>query len=346
MLSLPLPADEGNLDLLRDKVNLDEPSYWLLIAWLTFTLAHPKTPASNYVILVLHGDQGSGKTFLCAQVILGLLDPSQLGPQVFPHNAKDLAIMIEHSHVTAFDNMRGFRASMSDVLCMTSTGGTLSNRALYSNADLYTHRVHGAVVLNGIHHLLTQADFAERCLTLHTQALPADKRRSEAEMLRELERDTPAIFRGLLELTANILAELPNAVVEYPQRMLDFVGWLAAMERAQGIAGPALQEHYATILNEAQRDSLLDNVLGNAIVEFASRVRGEWSGTSTRLLRELNDDTSFGTMSSREWPSNPIALSKRLTALKASLRTQGIIVDIGRGKERKVTIRVEGGSND
>jgi hypothetical protein len=344
MLPLPVPAEEGDLDLLRNKVNLPDTEYWLLIAWIIYTLAHAKMPSSKYVILVVHGDQGSGKTMLCSQVVLGLLDPSQLGAQVFPHNAKDLAIMMEHAHVVVFDNMRAFRAAMSDVLCMTSTGGTLSSRALYTNAELHTLHVHGAVVLNGIHHLLTQADFSERCLTVHMPSMPPDQRKSEADLIRELERDKPAIFRGLLDLTAKILAELPNAVVEHPPRMIEFVRWLAAMERVLGYAQPVLQLQYAASLEEAQRDSLLDTLLGTTILEFGSELEEQWSGTPSQLLSALNNRFSFSPPSSRDWPSNPIALSKRLNALKASLRTQGIVVEIRRGKERTIIVRKEVGA--
>jgi hypothetical protein len=344
MLPLPIPAEEGNLDLLRDKVNLPDTEYWLLIAWMTYTVAHAKVPSSKYVIPVVHGDQGSGKTFLCSHVIAGFIDPSQLGPQVFPHNAKDLAIMIEHAHVVVFDNMRGFRAAMSDVLCMTSTGGTLSSRALYTNAELYTLNVHGAVVLNGIHHLTTQADASERFLTLHMRSMQAAERKSEGDLIRELDRDKPAIFRGLLDLTAKILAELPNATVEHPERMIDFSRWLAAMELALGYTQPVLQAQYSLSLNEAQRDSLLDNLLGSTLLEFAADLDETWTGTPTNLLSELNSRFSFGPPSSQEWPNNPIALSKRLNALKASLRTQGIVVEIRRGKERTIIVRKEVGA--
>jgi len=345
MLPLPIPAEEGDLDLLRDKVNLPDMDYWLLIAWITYTMSRAKMPSSKYVILVVHGDQGTGKTFLCSQVILGMLDPGQLGPQVFPHNTKDLAIMVEHAHVVVFDNMRGFRAAMSDVLCMTSTGGTLSSRALYTNAELHTLNVHGAVVLNGIHHLTTQADVSERFLTLHMRSMAADERKSEGDLIRELERDRPAIFRGLLDLTAKILAELPNATVEHPERMLDFVRWLAAMERALGYTQPVLQAQYSLSLNDAQRDSLLDTLLGSTLMEFAADLEEEWSGTPSSLLAALNNRFSFGPPSSQDWPNNPIALSKRLNALKASLRTQGIVVEIRRGKERTIVVRKEGGDH-
>ena len=56
-----LPADTGDFNLLKQYVNLHPASFMLFIAWLTYTLAHPKIKTSKYVILVLTGNQGSGK---------------------------------------------------------------------------------------------------------------------------------------------------------------------------------------------------------------------------------------------------------------------------------------------
>jgi hypothetical protein len=130
-------------------------------------------------------------------------------------------------------------------------------------------------------------------------------------------------------------------VVEHPQRMLDFVRWLAAMERVRGYIQPVLQAQYAASLDEAQRDSLLDTLLGSTVLEFGSELEGQWAGTPSQLLSALNNRFSFSPPSSREWPTNAIALSKRLNALKASLRTQGIVVEIRRGKERTIIVRKE-----
>ena len=41
---------------------------------------------------------------------------------------------------------------------------------------------------------------------------------------------------------------------------------------------------------------------------------------------------------SRSWPKSASAFSKRLIALKAGLRTQGVEVILERGKYRKITI--------
>jgi hypothetical protein len=61
--------------------------------------------------------------------------------------------------------------------------------------------------------------------------MPESQRKSEAQMMKELETDLPVILKGLLDLVAGVLQELPNAEVTHPERMYDFVRWLAAMKR-------------------------------------------------------------------------------------------------------------------
>ena len=315
----------------------------LFIAWLSYTLAHPKVSTSKYIILVLQGDQGTGKSFI-SQLIIMLLDPSRVGVQVFPGNAKDLTIAGQHAHVLCYDNMRSFRQNMSDILCMASTGGAISNRALYSDADQHVHNLHVALVLNGIHSFINQSDLAQRCLCIRTGAMPESQRKSEAAMDKELEADLPVIFRGLIDLIAAVFKHLPDAEVTNPERMLDFVHWLAAMERAHGIPAGIYQAEYSYVLHEAQLDSLMANLLAAAIIEFANdRMKDDkWVGSPGELLDKLNLMVSEGTTRSIEWPKNPIALSKRLNSLSASLLTQGISVELGRGNQRTITIKILG----
>ena len=64
------------------------------------------------------------------------------------------------------------------------------------------------------------------------------------------------------------------------------------------------------------------------------------------LLDKLNLMVSDGTARSLEWPKNPIALSKRLNSLNASLLTQGVSVEFVRGKQRTITIKILGDNND
>lgn len=346
-VSLPMvrPAPIGDIHLLKNYVNLSYTDIVLLIAWISYTLAHPKKKTSKFPILVINSNKGSGKSFLCLNIILNLIDPNIVGLQVFPCDVKDFGISVQHSHVVCFDNIRYFSHKMSDALCIGSTGGSFSSRALYTNDVQHVQTLHGAVILNGIHKFINEPDLAERCLIIRPMKIPENQRRSEEEMIENLEKDLPIIFRGVLDLIANIFEKLPEAKakITYPQRMLDFAHWLTAMEMVDGVEIGTYQAAYAEVINESQLDSLLDNLLGAAIIDFTNddlMKTNKWSGTPSRLLSHLNNFVPLNTQRSKEWPSNPIALSKRLNSLKDTLLGQGICIEFSRGKNRIISIEV------
>jgi hypothetical protein len=313
---------------------------WIFIGWLTYTLAHPKVDTSKYVILIVKGDQGSGKTFFCNTIIQMLLDPG-IGVQSFPSNKKDLAISAQNSFLLIYDNLRKILPTMADTLCMTSTAGAISTRQLYSDAEESILHLHVAMVLNGIHPFVDQPDLAQRSLTLHLQPINEKNRQSETNLKAMFLADLPEIFRGLLDLIAKILYHLPNAEVTHPERMIDFSMWLAAMELSLEVPTSSLQSLYSQNLNQSIHDSLRENTLASAVLQFAEGER-EWHGTPSKLLKALNFQFETEYSRSREWPDNPIALSKRLMSMKAGLKTQGVEIHISRGRERQIAIQFKG----
>jgi hypothetical protein len=337
-----MPAEKGCLNLLKKYVNLNTFDFLLFIAWLSYTLAHPKISTNKFVILVLIGDGGAGKSFLCENVIIPLLDPSSVKVQKFPRTDKDLAIATQNAHISCFDNIRNFSTDMSDNLCIASTGGVITSRKLYSDGDQNLLMLHTALVLNGIHSFVTEPDLAQRCLTLHMKVMPADARRSESEMLEEFHKDLPAIFRGLLDLIADVFKHLPNVTVTNAERMIDFSTWLAAMELVHNAPAGAYQDLYSTMLNEAQLDTLVSNPLAAAIIQFTKNknnfTNGKWTGMPSELLEELESLQSNIRYS--DLPTNPIALSKRLTPIRSALLTQSIRVEFSRGKHRTISIEI------
>jgi hypothetical protein len=101
----------------------------------------------------------------------------------------------------------------------------------------------------------------------------------------------------------------------------------------------AYQSAYSHSLNQGQLETLMDNSLAACILELAESLKGkEWSGTPRDLLVELIQIASIDTQKSRDWPQNPISLSKRLIPLQAGLLTQGVSVQLHRGKHRTITI--------
>ncbi len=347
MKAMAMPAEHGDHKLLQKYLpNLAYFDFLLLIAWITYTLAHPKIATTKYVILVVDGGQGSGKSFLC-HVTSCLLDPNLVGTQLMHSNHKDLAIAGRNAHVLMFDNIRSFSPAMSDILCIASTGGATSSRALYTNDGQNVMRLHVAMVLNGIHPFITQSDLAQRCLPITLKPLTPSNRKSEKELIAEFNADLPMILKGIFELTASIMKYLPEAEVLYPERMLDFSHWLAALELAldhpRDMLG-AIQQSYSEALTQGQRNSLEENLLGATLIEFAEALDSKsWSGSPSEFYQELTAMLSPSTAKSRDWPQNQIALSKRLRPLQPALLSQNIDLNFTRGKSRTITIsKIEG----
>ena len=56
------------------------------------------------------------------------------------------------------------------------------------------------------------------------------------------------------------------------------------------------------------------------------------------MLVATDEPDHKGIQRSSEWPKNAIALGKRLRSFEAALKAQGIIIEFGRGKNRKISI--------
>jgi hypothetical protein len=339
-VSLPMvmPAETGDLKRLVKYLNVQPSESVLLIAWISYVLAHPKVATSKFPILAIISSQGSGKSSLC-NTIKYIIDPNRVGLQILPSNSKDLAIAAQNSHILFYDNVRGFSQAMADILCVAATGGVISSRQLYTDSDQQLFNLHSAMVLNGIHSFITQPDLAQRCLPIQLKRIPEEQRKSEVELAQEFQADLPFIMRGLFDLIADIFTHLPTAKVTNPERMIDFVRWLAAMETAQAVPAGVYQMQYSAALRQGQLDSLQENVLAAAIFDLTENLQGgRWDGTPEELLVELTERASIGTLRSRDWPVNPISLSKRLAVLEAGLASQGIEIQFRRGKHRRITI--------
>jgi hypothetical protein len=344
-LPMVTPTEVGDITLLKKYLcNLHPVTVILLTAWIAYTISLPKRSSSKFVHLQITGGQGSGKSSLCTNVLSKLIDPSRVVLRTMPRTDKDLAIATQNSHVMFIDNVRGITQAMSDIMCIAATGGAISSRRLYSDEEEHVINLHGALVITTLHPFIDQPDLAERFLPIETRPIPEDKRRSDTELAKELETDLPFIQRGIFDLMANIFVHLPSIEVEASERMIDFVRYLAAMEKAQGVPAGVYQREYRNLLAQGQREALHENVLAAAVIELVEGLQDdEWTGTPKELLNALNGLISRGTQRSREWPQNEIALTKRLRALEAGLKSQGISLEFGRNHQRFITITHKGG---
>lgn len=258
MLPFAIPGETGDWTILNGYLNLSDVDSLLLVAWITYVLTNAKQSTTSYPILLLQGDQGSGKSVLCA-IIQALTDPSVVGVQTFPGTEKDLAIAVQNAGVVVYDNMRQVSKVMSDRLCTVATGGALTGRKLYTDEEQHVQVLHGALVLNGIHTTATEQDLLQRCLPLMLKPIGTQKRKSEAQFMEDFGSDLPSIFGGLLELISGILVHLPNIKPQDPERMYDFSAWLAAMEIVRSVPPSTFQSAYSAALQEGVLEGLMDS---------------------------------------------------------------------------------------
>jgi len=346
MQPMPVPTEAGNWDALLPHLNMDEKYKLLLIGWMTYVITHFKGQ-SAYPLLVIKGEQGSGKSLLCKHILRPLVDNNSCGLQMFPTDAKDLVISSQNQHVLIYDNIRFLSKKWSDTLCIAATSGSMATRKLYTDAEESVMHVHAPIVLNGIHNFIVEPDLASRCLTIQLDRITPNNRKDESRLIEEIENDAPAIFRGLLDLSAKLLEVESSVQSANLSRLTDFCRWLAAMEQVLGLPTCQLQVAYQENLSEAMLDTIQDNPLAAALLSFAEQLSGgTWKGTSTQLLHHLTGATCPDlAFSSNGLPKNAIALSKQLKSIEKLLDSQGVNIEFGRNKNRYITINF-GGNND
>jgi len=333
------PFIAGDLDLIFTYLNMAKNPAWLLIAWMCYTLSTERNSSTSYPILVIIAGQGSSKSTIGKLVIRNLVDPSSLGIQGFPTNRQDMVIASNHAFILIYDNLRYLSKKWSDILCIAATGGTDPTRRLYTDDELVTHFFKVPLVLNGIHDFIVEPDLAQRCVFIDLDSIPEDKRIDEKLLTENFHKDLPSIFKGLLELLAKVLEIVDTVEVTYPQRMIRFVKYLAAVEQVAGLEKSSLQKAYSDSLQDRQRDAVLSDPLGSIIYEMVtSGTRTDWSGSPTELLTEILSFFPEYDSRKRKLPDNPSMLSRRLQALKPGLLSQQVEVELTRGKTRKITI--------
>lgn len=343
-LPFPQPEAPHDIDLLRNYLNLSDEHQWLAIAWITFTFASPKAPSTSYVHLVLQGPRGTGKSTLCDMILSQLVSPNTVRTRSFPSKAEDVYLASKNAHVLFYDNVRRLAPAMSDLLCIAATGGALTSRKLWTDSEEFIHHMHGAVVLNGIHAFIQEPDLAQRCLVLDVVKPAGTANRSKADLSGQFAQDVPHIFGGMLDMIAEIMTVLPEVEVIHDERMVDFVRWLAAIEKVRNLEPGQLQEAYHRNLLESAADQLSHEILAATVCRLAQNLPPEgWSGTPNELLDALTQAAGSDTASMPTWPKNPSALSLRLRDLIAPLSAAGIELTPGRrGKHRSWHLRYTG----
>lgn len=339
MLPLPAPQPGGSWERLGEFVNLGTSvGQRLFVSWLLGALR----PRGPYPILVLHGEQGTGKS-TAAKVIRELVDPNMAAIRSEPRDERDLVIAATNGWVVSLDNLSRLPSWLSDAICRLATGAGFGTRTLYSDSDETLFSGARPMVLNSIGEIATRGDLLDRSIILELETIQEGARRTESEFWREFQAARPLLLGALLDAVSAALANAHNIHVDHLPRMADFGKWVAAAEPSLGWETGSFLAAYRENRGAANEMALDASPIAARICELA---QARWEGTASALLSDLSNSVDEKVQRLPSWPKDGRGLSNRLRRIAPNLRGAGVEVEFTKphGK-RLITLRLSGDSS-
>ncbi|NLG65983.1 MAG: hypothetical protein GX537_10300, partial [Actinobacteria bacterium] len=316
LLPVPVPGDLGRL---RDFLNVTDEGWALLVGCLVSTY-HPAIP---HPVLVLTGEQGSGKTSAARQYI-DLVDPSPAPLRTAPRDIGEWVTVAAGSAVVGLDNVSVIPAWLSDALCRAVTGDGFPRRQLYTDSELVVSAFRRAVVLNGIDLGALSGDLVDRACFVDLQRISYERRRLDAELARDFAAARPALLGGLLDLVAATLRYLPHVRLEGYPRMADHAKVLAALDMAADLGAlPA----FLRVAGRAFEEAVEGDAVAAAVHRLVAEC-GSWAGELAELLDLLTERLAKPDRPPKAWPADAARLSGRLKRAAPALRAVGVAVEL------------------
>jgi Domain of unknown function (DUF3854) len=148
-LPLPIPVTGGNLDELKDLLNVDGSAWTLIVTFLLFCFC----PYKTYTVLVISAHRGSGKT-AAAEIIKGLIDPGKAPLIKLQNDTHKLAVAAIRRLLLVYDNVGHINPDQSDDLCRVATGFGYSTRTLHETDGETTFEFTRPQIITAIDNLL------------------------------------------------------------------------------------------------------------------------------------------------------------------------------------------------
>ncbi|MEZ0018029.1 bifunctional DNA primase/polymerase [Sinorhizobium fredii] len=333
---LPLPERGSSLTELKDFLSLDDHNFRLLVAFLINALK----PRGPYFILLVEGEQGSGKSVFC-EMVKRIIDPNKAMRLRLPDKPQDLMIQAKEYRLLSFDNASGMKAEMSDVLCTLATGGGIAVRKLYSDGDIHVMSYTRPFIMNGIAGYANRPDLMERAIPIRLTPMPEGGRKTEAELLAEFEDHLPSILGNLYDAVAKALENFKTIEPPRHLRMADAAKWIKAAEPALTLGNGNLIDAIA----QAQDDFVIEKVNEDPLVSMLRLVCRScpFDGYAIDLFAAFKEHRE--SVPEHALPKSASHLSNQLKRMRPAMAKAGVHVEFI-GKDRKgmkIRVSLDGG---
>ncbi|CVK18423.1 hypothetical protein [Sporomusa sphaeroides] len=310
------------INLMNDKDKILFMVY--LVTCFVPDIAHP--------IPNFYGEKGAAKS-TALRLLRKLVDPAKHELMVLPRSQNELAQLIAHNYMPAFDNLSTLSPSVSDLLCCAVTGGAVHKRKLYTDTEDIIISVKSCITLNGVNLAARRSDLLDRMLLFEVMRIGEEQRQTEETFWKSFKEKQPfilgAIFDVLVEAKCLMTTDLQ---IEKLPRMADFAKWGYAIAEAAGIGGKTFLDAYSSNISMVNDEVVASDPVADAIVRLVEQ-EGSWNGYTTELLtklREQNPTYSF--------PKMPNAVSRHIREITSNLRAKNVECTFGTNTNKNKTV--------
>jgi hypothetical protein len=323
--ALPIPTRDGNLMQLFDLINSSKEDRPLILGFLLKCLI----PDGTEPILILYGEQGSGKS-AAAESLKRLVDPAKPNMLKTVSDVRTIGIFASQNRVILYDNLSHLTPEASDLLCSMATGGGHAERTLCTDNELTVFEFKRPQILTGIDEIATRGDLLDRALTVELEPIAGGQYIKESEYRERFDAMHSSLLGALLDAVCSALSNKAATPQPIGTRMVDFAHLAISAEVYMGFEPGTflkrLLENKAHGHEIAMESSPVAVAIGNLL---NIKWNAEWSGSPTELLEALNQITDDQTRRKSLWPATPRSLGKSLKRVAPNLRAMGVIVEKG-----------------
>ena len=335
-MPIDLSGEKEDLENYLNLVNLKnedpekERENKLLYSVLLGTMMIPGFP---HPIILVNGPQGSAKSSFSRSIRI-IIDPSAVPLLSIPNKIENLVQTLSHNYAAFFDNVDAISDDYSDVFCRASTGEGIIKRQLYSDEEDIIFRYQRCVLLNGINISTTRSDFIDRSIQFELETIGPTQRKTENEIIQELENLTPKVGGYLVKMIQKALIihqYISKQLIGRLPRMADFAIWGEAVSRALGYQPLEFFNAYTARISDLSKSVISENVVAQELIDY---LRENKTFSEEKSL-EITPSDLFNILVERikargadpkalRFPGNASHLSRKLNLLKPNLEAIGI----------------------
>lgn len=301
-VSLPVPVKStAGMAPLWALLNVGEEDRCLIAGWLLGTMVG-NAPSFG---LNLHGGQGTAKS-TATRILRRLLDPAPgLTQPLNQRRVEELPLTCLDQWIPCFENISWLEDEVQDALCMLTTGLSLRNRKLYSDASMVSYNVRRPWIINGINNVCSRNDLAERAVPVGLLPLAPEARRTEWAVEQDFEAAWPGLLGTLLDAVSQAADPLCQrgaadllAGEGLSHRMADALVFITAGEESLGFAPGSFIRRLNGLQEEAGREALESHPVLLAIEALLDKAKenpwkyagdGGWTGKPEEIMQMVID---------------------------------------------------------